>query len=133
MALNVPHILSTSVLQPVPIETRLAPSELILAAGTDVFDAEPGEPGPDGVSTQSARRTRIWELGGSLHCSIIGTCLTTSELRHILAKLKVDGADAASDHELHAMGVVLAGRRAVAPGGRRQPRRHSPLAANRAG
>ena len=27
------------------------------------------------------RRTKIWELSGSLHCSIIGTCLTASELR----------------------------------------------------
>jgi Uncharacterized protein conserved in bacteria (DUF2325) len=111
MALNLPHMLSTSVLQPVPIETRLARSELILKNGTDALDVEPGDPGQAGASAQIARRTRIWEFGSSLHCSIIGTCLTTSELRHILAKLKVDGADAASDHELHAMGVVLAGRR----------------------
>jgi hypothetical protein len=111
MALNLPRMLSTSVLQPVPIETRLARSELILKGGADALDVEPGDPGQDGASAQIARRTRIWEFGSSLHCSIIGTCLTTSELRHILAKLKVDGADAASDHELHAMGVVLAGRR----------------------
>jgi hypothetical protein len=111
MALNLPHMLSTSVLQPVPIETRLARSELILKSGTDSLDVEPSDPGQAGASAQIARRTRIWEFGSSLHCSIIGTCLTTAELRHILVKLKVDGADAASDHELHAMGVVLAGRR----------------------
>jgi hypothetical protein len=91
-------------------------SELILKGAADGFNVELGDPGQAGASTQIARRTRIWEFGSSLHCSIIGTCLTTSQLRNILVKLKVDGADAASDHELHAMGVVLAGRRFTVSG-----------------
>lgn len=57
------------------------------------------------------RRTRLWDFPGHLHCSIIGTCLSTAELRRLLAKLAVPGAAAASDHDLHALGVTLAGRR----------------------
>ncbi len=57
------------------------------------------------------RRTRIWELGGSLHCSIIGTCLSTAELRHVLVQLKVNGMQAADEHDLHSFGVGLASKR----------------------
>jgi hypothetical protein len=58
-------------------------------------------------------RTKIWGLHQSFHCSIIGTCLTTGELRSLLVKLKaVQDADA-SDHELHAAGVTLASARGV--------------------
>jgi hypothetical protein len=57
------------------------------------------------------RRTRIWELGGSLHCSIIGTCLSTAELRRVLVQLKVNGLQAADEHDLHSFGVGLAGKR----------------------
>lgn len=57
------------------------------------------------------RRTRIWEFDTNLHCSIIGTCLSTAELRHVLEKVKVSGAATASDHDLHYLGVTLAGRR----------------------
>ena len=32
------------------------------------------------------RRTRIWELASYLHCSIVGTCLSTGELRQVLPK-----------------------------------------------
>ena len=56
------------------------------------------------------QRTRIWDLHTSLHCSIIGTCLTSAELRRLLIRLKVAGADAADDHDLHMMGVLLAAR-----------------------
>ena len=56
MALNLPHMLSTSVLQPVPIETRLARSELILKSGADSLDVEPSDPGQAGASAQIARR-----------------------------------------------------------------------------
>jgi Uncharacterized protein conserved in bacteria (DUF2325) len=57
------------------------------------------------------RRTRIWELGSSLHCSIIGTCLSTAELRHVLVQLKVSGMQAADEHDVHSFGVGLAGKR----------------------
>ena len=31
-----------------------------------------------------SRRTKIWELSHHLHCSIVGTCLSTGELRQVL-------------------------------------------------
>src|SRR3954451_25051332 len=69
-------------------------------------------PAPSGlVSPQPARHSKIWELADTLHCSIIGTCLSNAELRHALARLGVNGIEAADDHELHVVGVMLAGRR----------------------
>ena len=62
-----------------------------------------------GAST-SKRRTQIWELHHSLHCSIIGTCLSSAELRRLLIRLSVQGAETADDHELHMLGVLLADR-----------------------
>lgn len=58
----------------------------------------------------SPKRTRIWELASTLHCSIVGTCLTASEMRHVIAKLNIPGIGTADDHEIHMMGVTLAGR-----------------------
>ncbi len=55
------------------------------------------------------RRTKIWEFHGNLHCSIIGTCLSTDELRHVLRKLEIV-SPGSTDHELHAAAVSLAGR-----------------------
>jgi Uncharacterized protein conserved in bacteria (DUF2325) len=56
------------------------------------------------------RRSMIWDLHHSTHCSIIGTCLSTAELRRLLIKLNVTGADGANDHDLHMLGVMLASR-----------------------
>jgi hypothetical protein len=58
----------------------------------------------------SKRRTQIWNLHHSLHCSVIGTCLTTAELRRLLVRLQVSGVDTADEHELHMLGVLLASR-----------------------
>ncbi len=54
-------------------------------------------------------RTKIWEFATNLHCSIIGTCLSTAELRQILKKLGA-GSPTATDHTLHGIAVTLAGR-----------------------
>ncbi len=56
-----------------------------------------------------ARRTRIWEFNTNLHCSIIGTCLSTGELRQVLRKLGAVSPDS-TDHELHGAAVNLAAR-----------------------
>ncbi len=56
-----------------------------------------------------SRRSKIWEFSQHLHCSIIGTCLSTTELRQVLKKLgKV--TQGRTDHELHGEAVILAGR-----------------------
>jgi Uncharacterized protein conserved in bacteria (DUF2325) len=56
------------------------------------------------------KRTAIWDMHHSVHCSIIGTCLSSAEIRRLLIKLGVPGAESADDHDLHKQGVALAGR-----------------------
>src|SRR5215831_11614732 len=101
MALNLAHMLSTSGLQPAPLITRPARPELIVKDEASPEDRGLGASKPDGVVEHTRGRTRIWEFGSNLHCSIIGTCLTTAELRQLLGKLNISGAAVASDHELH--------------------------------
>jgi hypothetical protein len=55
------------------------------------------------------RRAKIWEFNTNLHCSIIGTCLSTRELRQLLNKLGV-APPGSTDHELHGAAVTLAAR-----------------------
>jgi hypothetical protein len=63
---------------------------------------------------QGPRRRKIWDLSESLHCSIIGTCLSAGELRQLLVKLRTDGAETASDHDLHSKAVLCARSRDTA-------------------
>jgi len=62
------------------------------------------------LEVPARKRSRLADLSASLHCSIVGTCLSTAELRQIV--LKARGADLRhlSDHEIHGEGVLLAGR-----------------------
>jgi hypothetical protein len=64
---------------------------------------------PPPVANVQPRRAKIWELAGHLHCSIVGTCLSTAELRSVLAKLGLATAGD-SDHDLHGQAVSLASR-----------------------
>ncbi len=57
----------------------------------------------------SPTRSKLWEITTWMHCSIIGTCLSTAELRQLLVKLHLAGADV-SDHEAHKIGVTIAAR-----------------------
>jgi Uncharacterized protein conserved in bacteria (DUF2325) len=104
MALDPHLVLSASLPRPAPIAARRGPVRLVARNQDGALELEPDE-----LQSHGARRTRIWEFDASLHCSIVGTCLTTTELRHVLDKLKMGAT--ASDHELHALGVSLAGRR----------------------
>jgi len=65
------------------------------------------EPAPP--EQRAWRRTRIWELSPHLHCSIVGTCLSTAELRQVLAKAAM--TQGGTEHELHGQGVLLASLR----------------------
>jgi Uncharacterized protein conserved in bacteria (DUF2325) len=58
----------------------------------------------------SKRRTAIWDMHHSVHCSIVGTCLSNAEIRRLLIKLGVHGAESANDHDLHKQGVALASK-----------------------
>lgn len=82
----------------IPLAGR--PSALALASLKAGPAARPQATAPD----SGRRRTRIWELGASLHCSIIGTCLTTGELRAVLRKFDAV-RDGASEHDLHHVAV----------------------------
>jgi len=62
-----------------------------------------------GPAAGPTRRTKIWEFNTTLHCSIIGTCLSTGELRQIMKKLGLAPPDS-TDHELHGTAVTLAAR-----------------------
>ena len=61
----------------------------------------------------SPSRTRLWEITSWMHCSIIGTCLSTTALHHLLVKLRLAPADV-DDHAAHKIGVTIAARSDVA-------------------
>src|SRR5262245_16124914 len=65
-------------------------------------------PAPD--AKPSSRRGKLWELTATLHCSIIGTCLPTGELRSLLRRADPSTDPATTDHDVHSMGVAAAGR-----------------------
>ena len=72
--------------------------------------APEGSPSGEATERVPKKRTAIWDMHPSVHCSIIGTCLSNAEIRRLLIKLGVHGAESASDHDLHKQGVALAGR-----------------------
>jgi hypothetical protein len=62
------------------------------------------------ASDARGRRPKIWDIAPSLHCSIIGTCLSAAELRQFFVRLGDANARSASDNVLHHSGVRAAGR-----------------------
>ncbi len=66
-------------------------------------------PQPEAAELRLTKRTKIWEFNANLHCSIIGTCLSTGELRQVLGKLGL-ASPGATDHELHGTAVSLSSR-----------------------
>ncbi|CAE6725864.1 DUF2325 domain-containing protein [Paraburkholderia nemoris] len=88
-----------------PSRLKLSGDEL---AGTGLRVADPCcTPAKESFSNPK-RRARLTELDGQLHCSIIGTCLSTHELRKLVPKFTgLDRRDA-SDLEIHHSAVELA-------------------------
>ena len=76
--------------------------------------SSPSKPLFEGDAALERRRRRIWEISGQLHCSIIGTCLSTTELRQIFIKMQVPGVHKETDHELHVRAMLVAGKRELA-------------------
>ena len=60
------------------------------------------------------QRLRLWQLSDSMHCSVIGTCLTTGELRRAMARVLQADVSHISDHDLHAGAVGLCDHQAPA-------------------
>ncbi|CAE6761954.1 hypothetical protein R75465_03193 [Paraburkholderia aspalathi] len=88
-----------------PSRLKLSGDEL---AGAGLRVADPCcTPAKESFSN-TKRRARLAELDGQLHCSIIGTCLSTHELRKLVPKFTgLDRRDA-SDLEIHHSAVELA-------------------------
>lgn len=55
-----------------------------------------------------ASRRTLFEMSPMTHCSIIGTCLTVSELRKLVVKIAGEAARNLTDHEIHSRGVGYA-------------------------
>ncbi|MFM0355007.1 DUF2325 domain-containing protein [Paraburkholderia nemoris] len=88
-----------------PSRLKLSGDEL---AGTGLRVADPCCTPAKESSSNPKRRARLAELDGQLHCSIIGTCLSTHELRKLVPKFTgLDRRDA-SDLEIHHSAVELA-------------------------
>jgi hypothetical protein len=68
------------------------------------------DPPPLVVTDAKGRRSKLWDIAPSLHCSIIGTCLSAAELRQFFVKLGEPSAKTASDNTLHSYGVNAAGK-----------------------
>jgi hypothetical protein len=108
MALMRSHMLSSSLLQPAPTGGSTARPALIVKDAPKALNTRLEL---DGASEPTLRRTRIWKFSGTLHCSIIGTCLTATELRHVVEKVEGSSVAAISDHDVHVRGVTLASSR----------------------
>jgi hypothetical protein len=72
----------------------------------------PDQPRPRAIPNADAHcfaptRTKIWELPEQLHCSVVGTCLSTTDLRKLLTKLGI-AKPGETDHDLHSRAVGLA-------------------------
>jgi hypothetical protein len=89
-----------------PSHLKLSADEL---AGTGMSSAaDPCCTPAREAAPRTSRRARLSELDGHLHCSIIGTCLSTHELRKLVPRFTgLDRRDA-SDLEIHHSAVELA-------------------------
>lgn len=72
------------------------------------------DPNAPALRVSANHRKRIWELSGTFHCSIIGTCLSNAEVRKLLRKIGDPEAETASEHLLHMKAVSMAGRENLA-------------------
>jgi hypothetical protein len=62
------------------------------------------------LARPARQRSKLWEFGTNLHCSLIGTCLSTAELRQVLTKIGRKEAVGATEHDVHASAVLIAGK-----------------------
>jgi hypothetical protein len=82
---------------PAPFRSRLSSRE-----STGPFESPGGQ------------RRKLWEFSTSMHCSIVGTCLSILELRKIIAKVKGHDLKSLSDLSLHEEAVLVAGHQGAA-------------------
>jgi hypothetical protein len=63
------------------------------------------------IEQAAGGRTKIWQLDASLHCSIVGTCLSTGALRTLVRRFSATSVANPSDHDLHGIAVSAVGQR----------------------
>ena len=78
-----------------------------LSPSSDLATPVPGE-------TPTRQRRKLWELASHLYCSIVGTCLSTTELRKVVAKFKGHELKGLSDLAIHEEAVKAAAHHDVA-------------------
>ncbi|MEJ2423789.1 MAG: DUF2325 domain-containing protein [Candidatus Thiodiazotropha sp.] len=74
--------------------------------------SDPNE-APD-TTRPSGPRRKLWDLKGSYHCPVIGTCASVSELRKVARQAHLQSERRLSDYEIHSAFVTLAGERCPA-------------------
>ncbi|PCK07098.1 MAG: hypothetical protein COA42_15985 [Alteromonadaceae bacterium] len=57
---------------------------------------------------QLSNRQKLWQIESAYHCSIIGTCLSVTELRQVASKFNLMAESNATDYELHGLFVQSA-------------------------
>ena len=63
------------------------------------------------LTIRSAKRKKLWDINTGWHCSIIGTCLTTQDLRALARKLHLQTEeDSGADFRLHGHFVQACGQ-----------------------
>jgi len=66
------------------------------------------EPARDRLPTERQRRHALWEIDGSLQCSIIGTCLSEQDLRSAVRKHRLQIGGNAHSYDVHSYCVRAA-------------------------
>ena len=80
-------------------EAALGAGQLRLNQVVRVFPTEMGNAGA---------REKLWHLDPYFHCSVIGTCVSTGELRKLVARIRSKPVDGYSDVDIHHMAVEAA-------------------------
>ncbi len=63
------------------------------------------------IHMKSAKRKKLWDINSGWHCSVIGTCLTTQDLRALARKLRLQTEeDTGADFRLHGHFVQACGQ-----------------------
>ena len=65
-------------------------------------------PATTDTTTRPAGRARLWDLPSGLHCSVIGTCVPTAELRRLFQKAEGRPPGGIGDYDLHRLFVQAA-------------------------
>jgi hypothetical protein len=93
-------------LNPPPFRPALLPSAAAWLGESDIPFGDAGTTAPADVEPAAGTRLRLREMDTHLHCSVIGTCLSTTELRKLMGRF-ID-VDKASDLDVHHEAVRLA-------------------------